>query len=200
MSLRAAQAADQRPEFASVLDSFPRSPSLTQHACRAALHNSFDLTCGRHGGVAGGRHCESTVCSAAFHGELRSPLGKKSVNQARGEGVAASDAIIDFKVGTAPRLIKLTIHIADCAPIVTTGGRGLAQCRRYYLEGKLFDDLSDHRLETFRFEVPDILVDTLDFKAKRGGKVFLVAEHDVDEWSDCTVNLLRLGLPSNCLP
>src|SRR5205823_3336059 len=125
-------------------------------------------------------HGEGAMGCATLDGELGILPEEETVDQARGEGVAAAYAVEDFEIFAILGLIKLAIVVANGAPVIGGGGFGFAQSGGDYLERKIFYNLGDHLLEIFGFESGEMLVDAGNFITERGGKIFFVAEHDVN--------------------
>src|SRR5216683_3735700 len=114
-----------------------------------------------------------------------------------------TDAVEDFQIFAILCLIELAIVIADGAPIVQRGGLGLAQRGGDDLERIVLHNFGDHLLKAFDFEGGVMLVHAGNFVAECGGKIFFVAEHDVDVGSDAAVHFLGLlfatkGFPKGC--
>src|SRR5580658_4965524 len=87
---------------------------------RAAFHDAFDLGERGHAGVAGGGHGESAVRHAALDGPVNAFAGKQAVDEAGGEAVAATDAVVDvdFALGNVDDLIFVD---RDGAPGIAAG-------------------------------------------------------------------------------
>src|ERR1700722_7955773 len=92
----------------------------------AALHGLLDLREGRHRGISGRGHRQGAVCGPALNRPLRTLVREKPVYEPRGKRVAAPDAIEDLEVFTCLGLVELPVDEADRAPIVTSGGLGVA--------------------------------------------------------------------------
>lgn len=170
-------------------------------ACAAAGDEFFDLgECG-HGGVARGGHGEGAVGGAEFDGSLGVGTGHEAVDEAGGEAVAAADAVEDFEVGVGPALVELSVDPGDGAPVVSCGGFGGAEGGGDGLEVGVFPDGAlDHALEGGDVEVEEVGVGAFDLEAEAGGKVFLVAEHDVHVAGDLAVDLACACLAADGFP
>src|SRR5258708_13190657 len=92
------------------------------------------------------------MSGSAFHSPLRVFSGKKTIDQTRSEGVAATNAIQDFEILSVRRSKKITLAIANRAPIISRCRRRLAECGGYYLERKILHDSLDHLFEPFRVQ------------------------------------------------
>src|SRR5580704_8596375 len=180
---------------------------LSSGACSSArdartdsLHHLQDVLHRRHRRVSRRSHGECAVRGAAVHRPLRIFSRQESVNQPGRKRITSADAIENFKILAVLCLKKLAVAITDGAPIVLGSRLGFPQSGGDNLERIILHGLGDHLLEALRFKRRDVLVHPRHFVAQRGGKVFLIANHDVDKRGDAAVHLLRLFLAPMRLP
>src|SRR6266403_5770370 len=92
--------------------------------------------------------------------------------------------------------------------IAKTNRAPIVQCRSFCLpergsnnlERIFLYNLRDHLLETLHFKGGVMRIHAGDFVAKSRREVFLIAEHDVYERGNASVNILRLLLSAVRLP
>ena len=137
---------------------------------------------------------------ATFDGPFGVLAGEKTIDQTGSEGIAAADAIKDFDAFAIGGLEKLSIVVTDGAPIVARGGFGLAQSGGNYLERKFLNHFPNHLLETADFEGGEVLIHAGHFETESGGKIFFVAEHNVDVGSEQAIHFLGAGFAANGFP
>ena len=164
---------------------------LARDAGSDSFHNLRNFLEGGHGSVSRSGHGERSVRGAALDSPLWIVSGEESVNEAGSEGVAASYTIEDFEILAVSGLVELAVAIADGTPLILRGGFCFAQRGGDDLEGIFLHDRGDHLFEAFHFERRVMLVHAGNFESERRGKVFFIAEHDVDVQGDAAVHILR---------
>src|SRR5260370_38700457 len=118
---------------------------------------------------------------AAVDRPLRTLVGEKAINQARGKRIAAADAIENLEILARRCLKELAVAETNRAPVVNGRRLGLAQGGGDDLEiRKLAGDARDHFLEVCRVKFGMMLVQPFDLESKRGSEIFFVAQHPID--------------------
>src|ERR1700723_169340 len=164
------------------------------------FHHLFHFLERGHGGVSGSGHRQRAVRRATFHGPLRAFAGEKSIDQPRGEGIAAAHAVINFQIVSVGSFVESPIAVTDRAPIIPCGAGGFAQSGSDHLERKIFQNDFDHGLEIFGGEIGVFVAHSLHVVTERGGKIFFVAEHDVHVSRELAIYQLRLFLAAIGFP
>src|SRR6516225_184865 len=136
----------------------------------------------------------------AFHRPLRFLSGQKPINQPRGKGIPAANAIQDLQVLPLRGLKKRPAVIADRPPIILRRCLRLAQRGRHDLERILPHNRLDHGLEPLQLKIGQVLVRPRHGKSERGRKIFFVPQHDVHIRRNPTIHLLCPFLPAVRFP
>src|ERR1700678_2762935 len=126
---------------------------LTRDSRTRSTHHLQNFRKGRHGSVTRCCHSQSAMRGSAFHCPPRPLAGKKTVDPSRGKRISASYAIEDLQVFPIFRLIKITVGIADGAPVIEGRGFRFAQRSGDYGKRKFLDHSLNHLLESFGFYV-----------------------------------------------
>jgi hypothetical protein len=95
---------------------------LAHDAGAAALHELLDFLLRGHRGVAGRGAREGPVGRAVVDGELGVVLREEAELEARGERVAAADAVEDLEARVGAALVELAVVPEDGGPVVDRGG------------------------------------------------------------------------------
>ena len=82
---------------------------LAGNARAGPAHGLRDFFQGHHGCIAGRGHSQCSVRGATFHRPLRIPSGKKPVDEAGCEGVAATNAIENLQAFAALGFVKRSV-------------------------------------------------------------------------------------------
>jgi len=187
--------------FPQYLRASVRNTFLSLHAGGAAGGEVLHLPEGRRRGVPGGGHGEGAVGRAEIDRALGIAAAEKSVDQSRGEAVAPADAVEDGEVAPLRRLIELPAVPADRPPVVEAGAPHPAQGGGDDPEiGEPGHRLRDHAFKAADVEVDQLFVDPLDLEPEGGGKILLVADHDIDIGRDGAVDRARPFDPADALP
>src|SRR5579863_6242360 len=191
--------ASARCNTAALFTDFPRRRS-TNDSGACSFHHLFHFFERGHGGVSGRGHREGAVRRTTFHSPLRAFVGEKTIDQAGSEGISAAHAIINLQIVSARGFVEFAVAVTDGAPVIPCGAGGFAQRRRHDLERKVLENDFDHGLEVFGGEVGEFVAHSLHVVTESGGKVFFVAEHDVNVACELAIYLLRLLFAAVGLP
>jgi len=126
--------------------------------------------------------------------------GKKSVDKAGSEGVAAADAIEDFERALR-NVDDLAVVESNGAPIVLSCGVCRSKRGRDELEvGVELTDTMQHLFVAGDGQVSEVTSDAFDGDAEGRGKILFVAEEDVDGPHQFTVDFLGFRLATDRFP
>jgi hypothetical protein len=169
-------------------------------ASRAAAHDGFDFReCG-HTRVSGGGHGQGPMRQAALDSPFGVLAGKKSVDQAGSEGVAAADAIEDFERALR-NMDDLTVVESDGTPVVLCCGVRRSEGGRDELEiGVELTDTMQHRFVAGDGQVGEVAPNAFDGDTEGRGKVFFVAEEYVDGCHQFAIHFLSFRLAADGFP
>src|ERR1700688_3701543 len=140
------------------------------------------------------------MSGTAFDGPLRILTREKTINQTRGEGIAAANTIENLEVFSICGLIEIAIVVANGSPIISRRGGGFAKCCGDDFEGKVLQDFPDHLFKSFGIECGKMLLGSVHFVAERRRKILFIAKHDIHIGSNTPVYLLRALLPTERSP
>jgi hypothetical protein len=155
--------------------------------------------CG-HAGVAGGGHGECAVGYAASDGPFDGLASEQAVDEARGEAVAAANAIVDIDV-VLGNVNDLVFIECNGAPGVAAGGwRGAQGAGDEFEIGIGIGKLVKHVFISGDGELGEVVTDAGDGDAEHGGKIFFIAEEQVDFADQFAIDFLGLGLATDGFP
>ena len=141
------------------------------------------------------------MCGTVVDGLFGIARGHEAVDEARGERIAAADAVHDFQSVVVLGFVDFAVRPAQGAPVVDRGGLDGAQGRGDDLEVRVgLGGFVDHLLVAFDVQFLQVGVVAFDFEAQAGREVFFVADHDIDVLRDFLVDFLRLGLAADGAP
>src|ERR1039458_497961 len=137
---------------------------------------------------------------AAFYGPFDGLAGKQAVDEAGGKAVAAADAVADFDVALRDA-DDLVLVVGDSSPSVAAGTVRRAQGAGDELEIRIGrSHFAQHLFVTGDGQLGEVLADAFDFDAEHGGKIFFVAQQQIDLANQLAVHFLGTSFAADGFP